>query len=178
VGVTIRFIEQPGADSVLAWLRSRPEKPEEVSTERSTVLYFREFGPLVYDAAGRVAAAASPVATVFSPRVRRGALWTVGEAHFLPMQLRRKFPGLHRIAADLAKWLSTFECVFALGEPSEFSYFLEGSVRNVDSSIYGLPSGLDALNGGRYFVSEGETDGRLEALCRQLRLRGVECADV
>lgn len=178
MGITIRFIEEPDANSVLAWLRARPQKPEEVPTERSTVLYFRDFGPLVYDAGGRIDTARSPVATLFPPRVRRGALWTVGEAHFLPAQLRRSFPGLHRTAADLAKWLASFQCVFAPSEPSQFAYFLEGSVRNEDSRIYALPSGLDALNAGRYFVSEGDSKDRVEALCGQLRLRGVECADV
>jgi hypothetical protein len=178
MGVTMRFIEEPGADCVLAWLRAHPAKPEQVLTERSTVLYFRAFGPLVHDARGHIDPALSPVATLFSPRVRRAALWTVGEVHFLPTQMRRKFPALHRTAADLAKWLSCFQCVFALGEPSEFSYYLEGSVRNADSPIYALPSGLDALGDGRYFVSEGESDGRVDALCQQLRLSGVECADV
>lgn len=178
MGVTIRFIEEPGPNRVLAWLRAHPAEPEEVLTERSTVFHFRACGPLLYDSRGHIDTALSPVATLFPPRVRRAALWTAGEVHFLPTQMRRKFPALHRTAADLAKWLSSFHCVFAPGASSEFAYYLEGSLRNEDSPIYALPSGLDALNDGRYFVSEGESDGRLDGLCQQLRLRGVECADV
>jgi hypothetical protein len=178
MGVTIRFIEEPGPNAVLEWFRAQPEKPEEVATDRSTVLYFRGLGPLVYDATGRINSALSPVATLYAPRARRGTLWTVGEVHFLPTPLRRRFPALHRTAANLAKWLSSFQCVFARGEPCEFAYFLEGSVRNGDAPIYALPSGLDALQAGRYFVSEGESEARVGDLCRQLRLRGLECADV
>jgi hypothetical protein len=178
VGVTIRFLEEPDANSVLEWFRDLPEKPDEVPAQRSTVLYFHGFGPLVYDAAGRIDTAASPVATLFAPRLRRNALWTVGEVHFLPAQLRRRFPGLHRVAGNLTAWLSSFDCVFARSSPCEYSHFLEGSVRNEDSSIFALPSGVDALTTGRYFVSENDGEERVEVLCKQLRLRGVECADV
>ncbi len=178
MGVTVRFLEEPGSNSVLEWFRDLPEKPEEVPTQRSTVLYFRGLGPLVYGGEGRIDPEASPIATVFSARVVRGALWTVGEVHFLPAQLRRRFPDLHRTATKLTRWLSSFECVFARGASCEYAYYLEGSVRNWDSSIYALPSGLDALKSGRYFVSEDESDARVDALCKQLRLRGVECADV
>jgi hypothetical protein len=178
MGVTIRFIDVPGANSVLAWLRARPEKPEEVATDRSTVLYYRAFGPLTYDAEGTIDTTASPVATLFFPRPCRGALWTVGEIHFLASNMRRTFPGLNRTATELRRWLSSFQCVFEPGQPTQFAYYLEGSTRNADSPIYALPGGLDALNGGQYFVSDSESDGRIEALCGQLRLRGVECADV
>ncbi len=178
MGVTIRFLEEPGANSVLAWFRALPEPPDEIPTERSTVLYFRGVGPLVYDEGGGIDSSLSPIATLFSPRVRRGTLWTVGEAHFLPAQLRRRFPSMHRTAADLAKWLSSFEVVFRPGEPSEYAYYLEGSVRNNDTPIYAFPSGVDALSGGRYFIAEGESEGRVDSLCRQLRLRGVGCTDV
>lgn len=176
MGITNRFIEEPGVDSVLAWFRALPERPEELPADCYTVLYFRSCGPLIHGEEGHIDPRRSPVVTLFAPRVRRGVLWTVGEAHFLPTQLRRSFPALHRTAADLAKWLSSFGAVFRSGEACEFAYYLEGSVRNGDSPIYALPSGLEALKSGRYFVADGESDGCVDSLCRQLRLRGVECA--
>ena len=110
MGITYRFISDPSELSeVVGWFRSLPVPPTEVSTERGVTLYFRESGPLEYDAKGAINPKASPVATIFLPRVRRGALWTVGEVHFLSTPLRQRFPALHKVSSAFSKWLAGFE---------------------------------------------------------------------
>ena len=52
---------------------------------------------------------------------------------------------------------------------------LEGSVRNYDPPVFALPSGLDALNSGRYFVDHRDNAYVLDKLCKALRLRGIQC---
>jgi hypothetical protein len=115
--------------------------------------------------------------TVVVPHVRRGVLWTVGEVHFWATPLRQVYPSLHRLSRALSTWLRQFPCVFARGrcQYPEWEYHLEGSVRSYDPPIFALPSGIQALNSGQYFVDHRETDGRLDNLCKALRLRGVEC---
>ncbi len=62
-------------------------------------------------------------------------------------------------------------------EPSngEWSYYLEGSVKNYDPPVFALPSGFRALKAGQYFVAEDDTATRLDELCSSLRLRGIHC---
>ena len=177
MGTTYRFIEAPiGMSEVLEWFRSLPAPPNEMPTERGCALHFPESGPLVYAAGGLIDAKASPVASVFVPRVRRGVLWTVGEVHFLATPLRERFPSLHRLSNAFSKWLSAHECIYSNKRASNpFSYWLEGSVRNHDSDVFALESGLGALKDGRYFVADDDTEFRLDAVCSSLRLRGVAC---
>lgn len=181
MGLTYRFIEQPGERSeVFDWFRSQPQAPEERAvTDRSVVLYFHALGALAMQSNGEIDSRSSPVVTLFKPRTRRGLLWTVGEVHFLPTPLRLKFPELHEISRRFAKWLSAMECVYSNKRAeNEFGYYLEGSIKEYDSPVYALPSGGAALRDGRYFVGEGDTEARLDGLCSQLRLRGVECTGV
>jgi len=178
MGTTYRYIANPHApDEVIGWFRALRTPPEEVPSERFAWLHFRSIGPIVHDADGRVDPCRSPVVTLFSPRVRRGILWTVGEVHFLPTPLRRSRPALHRVSSSFKKWLEGFDCVFSHepGVTNEWSYYLEGSVQNWDPPIYALPSGLEALRSGQYFVAEEDNDFRLDKLCAALRLRGVQC---
>jgi len=179
MGTTYRYLASPTEPSeVLAWFRSLPHAPTEVETDRSTVLYFRECGPLLYEPGGRIDSKASPVATIFHPRVRRGALWTVGEVHFLATPLRQRYPALHKASKALSNWLAGNRCVHSQEQADDqFTYYLEGSVRNYDSPVFALASGLSALEAQRYFVAEDDTESRLETICRHLRLRGVECSD-
>jgi hypothetical protein len=172
-----RFISDPAQPSeVLTWFRNLPVPPSETITPRSIVLHFRELGPLTEAPDGSIDGKASPVVTFFSPRVRRGILWTVGEVHFLPTPLRKRYPVLHEISASFSKWLSTFPCVFSnKTNDNEYNYYLEGSVKNFDPPVYAFESGLKALKAQRYFVSDEDTDARLNDLCKALRLRGVNC---
>lgn len=51
---------------------------------------------------GQIDATRSPVVKVFSPQVKRGVLWTVGEVDFLASPLRSLFPELHRVSKDFS----------------------------------------------------------------------------
>lgn len=178
MGSIHRFIADPSEPcEVLGWFRSLPSPPTEVPTERGFTLHFKQCGPLTYEANGRISQKASPVATLFLPRVRRGVLWTVGEAHFLATPLRSQFPDLHKISSAFSKWLVSFECVYSnKRKDNEFSYYLEGSVKNYDPPVYGFTSGLCALKSGRYFIGDDDNEYVLESICKMLRLRGVDCA--
>jgi hypothetical protein len=177
MGTTYRFIERPGLPSqVIEWFRSCKQPTEEVPTNRGHAFHFTACGGLSRDGEGAIDPKNSPVVTVFLPRVIRGALWTVGEVHFLATPLRERFPVLHKVNAQFAKWLLQSECVFSNkpGGASKWNYYLEGSTRNFDPPIYGLPSGLSALQDGRYFVGDDDPPIVIEKLCSALRLRGVE----
>ena len=174
-----RYIEAPNEPSpVLAWLRAASGQAEEIPVPRGLAFHFRQFGELVATGDNSVDVHRSPVVTVFVPHVRRGILWTVGEVHVWATPLRQLFPGLHRLSRAFARWLQQFACVFANGHARrrEWEYHLEGSVRNSDPAIFALPSGLEALNSGRYFVDRRDTDRVLDTLCKTLTLRGSPCA--
>lgn len=179
MGTTHRFIEEPKETSeVLEWFRALPQPPHEHTTVHGVVLFFREIGPLVYDANGEVDASKCPVANIFLPKARRGVLWTVGEVHLLATPLRQLFPELHKISSRFSRWLSARDCIFARTSASNpYDYYLEGSVRNFDCPIYAFESGLAAIRRERYFVAERDNDALLDRVCRALSLRGVECAE-
>ena len=177
MSTTYRFIADPAAASdVLNWFRGLDSRPDEIRTSRAAVFHFKVYGPLVDGPDGAIDAKRSPVVSVFSPRVRRGILWTVGEVHFHPTPLREQFPHLHKTSTSFAKWLRIRPCVFSNArKDNEHNYYLEGSVRNYDPPVYAFESGLKALNAQRYFVGNDDTESCLEDLCRTLRLRGVNC---
>jgi hypothetical protein len=173
-----RYIEAPNEPSpVLDWLRRAAAQAEEIALPRGVAFHFRQFADLVVADDNSVDVHRSPLVTVFVPQVRRGIVWTVGEVHFWATPLRQLFPSLHGLSRAFASWLRQFECVFAKGQSRhpEWEYHLEGSVRNSDPAIFALPSGLEALNSGRYFVDHRDTDRVLDTLCRALRLRGISC---
>jgi hypothetical protein len=178
MGTTYRFIEQPGTPSeVMAWFRALPQPPNEIPTESAMVLHFHEFGSLVYDSDRKVDMRQSPVVSVYLPQERRGALWTVGEVHFLATPLRKSFPQLHKISAAFSSWLATHDCVYSNKSASNvYDYYLEGSVKNFDSPVFALNSGITGLRAGRYFIADQDNDFVLDKLCRALALRGVKCA--
>ena len=163
MGATYRFIAEPSErQEVLQWFRSLPVPPLEEHVARGASLYFTDQGPLVRNSDGSIDVKHSPVASVFFPQIRRGALWSVGEVHFLSTPLRQQFPGLHKIRSAFSKWLAAHECVYS-NERKEhkFEYLFEGSVKNYDPPIYAFCSGLVALRAGRYFVSEGDNEATL-----------------
>ncbi len=177
MGSTYRFISAPrGYPEVLPWFRELKNPPREVMTDRSTVLLFEDLGPLRYADDGTVDGKSSQVASLFLPTVRRGVVWTVGELHFLATPLRKLYPGLHRIASEFSKWLEDHECVFS-NKRSEnpYNYYLEGSIRNHDAPVFAFDSGMNAFLCGRYFVGEADNEVVLDKLCKQLRLRGINC---
>ena len=177
MGTTYRYIAAPSEPSeVLQWFASLATPPTSVPTPRGVVLYFGEYGPLVSKSDGAVDSKASPVISVFVPRVKRGILWTVGEVHVLATPLRQRFPALHKVTTAFSKWLSQLECVHSNKRTNnEFTYYLEGSAQNWNPPIYAFDSGYRALLSGRYFVSDEDNDFVLDNLCKKLRLREVEC---
>ena len=177
MSITYRFIERPSEPSeVMAWFRALDAPITESQTPYGYALHFQDFGPVVSLPDGSINAEASPVVTVVLPEVRRGMLWTVGEVHFRSTPLRKQFPRLAAISRTFSAWLSQFECVFSNKRPENpDSYYLEGSSRNWDSPIYALPSGFAELRQARYFVSHSDNPASLDALCKKLGLRGVNC---
>lgn len=111
---------------------------------------------------------------VVLPSQRCGLLTTVGEVHFLATPLSA-FPQLNRVSKQFRGWLRQHPCIHShrQGFTGEWNYFLEGSVRNLDSEIFALPSGLAALQRGDYFVSADDSERTLDLVCRRLRLRDV-----
>lgn len=179
MSVTHRFIADPEEPSeVMAWFMSLGTPITEVPTEYGHALHFRDFGPLSYLPGGGIDADTSPVVTVVLPQTRRSSLWTVGEVHFRATPLRKRFPLLHKVNGSLSKWLSTFECVYSNRRPENpYSYYLEGSAKNHDAAIFSFQSGLEALKRERYFVGHTDNQYRLDAVCKVLRLRGVDCTE-
>ena len=82
------------------------------------------------------------------------------------------------MSSEFSKWLAGFECVYSnKSNDNKFAYYFEGSVKNYDSSIFALPSGIRALESQRYFVGDDDNEVRLDTICKSLRLRGVECSE-
>jgi hypothetical protein len=173
-----RFIEAPEEPcSALQWLRDQDLALNEHVFNWGAALYFSSLGQLHHNSDGSIDSERSPVVTVHVPRVRRGILWTVGELRFGPVPLSR-FPELERLRRRFLRWFEKSPLIYdhhPAGE-HEFDYYLEGSAKNW-GPIRAFPSGLAALRNGRYFVSQLETSGSLEKLCRTLALRGVICTD-
>ena len=179
MGKSYRFLADPAdeeAAAVLTWFRQLHESPCEVAAKQHVVLYFASLGPLQYAEDGTVDADESPIVTVVPPHTVRESLWTVGEVHFRTKALSRRYPALYRVSKAFEEWLNHHECVYSMADRSNRnSYYLEGSVRNHDSAIFALPTGLDALKSERYFVGAQDNDALLDKICRKLRLRGVPC---
>ncbi|WP_155908337.1 hypothetical protein [Asticcacaulis sp. YBE204] len=151
-----------------------PEPPEETPTEYGFVLYFRSFGPLVYNGNGSIDVSRSPVVTVVLPTLRREILWTVGEVHFLPTLSLPEGKRLQNIVRAFSRWLKEKNKIYDQSPKvvSPFAYYIEGSAKN-RGDIYALPSGLEHLERGGYVISHGDNEFVVDRVCRQLRLRGI-----
>ena len=86
-------------------------------------------------------------------------------------------PGYEKVTKAFRQWNRKHNVIFEQHPKtsSEFSYYLEGSIQNIASIVYALPSGLTALENGRYFIAECDAEYDLTPLLRKLRLRGMEC---
>lgn len=174
------FVEAPGPSSaVVEWFRSLPVLPEETPTPYGFVLYFRSFGPLIYDERGSIDASRSPVVTVVLPALRRQIIWTVGEVHFLPTLSSPEGKPLQGVVRAFSKWLKDKPQVYAQSPKAEnpLAYYIEGSAKN-RGDIYAFSSGHKHLQSGGYVVSHGDTEAAVDRVCRQLRLRGIDCGPV
>jgi hypothetical protein len=161
------------------WFRHLADAPEEIETSDYICLYFRKFGSLAYeppaeDAERKIDAKNSPLVSLFCPSLKRGVIWTMTEAHFLPA--RKRFPQLDQVNRQFRSWLSQYDLVFspASNFHHRWDYYLEGSFRNYDSDVYALPYAMRELRSGRYFVSAWDNRSRLDDIIRELRKRGVQ----
>lgn len=177
MAVTYKFVHDPAELSpILLWFRATGPAPREIEFAWGVALHFEACGPIQYLTNGTIDAEHSPVAALILPKVRREALWTVGELRIPATPLRSQYPALHRASAALSKWLGGHRRVFDVkGAERGFNYYLEGSVRNTSKEIFAFDSGLKALGRGRYFVGDADSDALLDKVCKQLRLRGIEC---
>lgn len=178
MAVTYKFVHDPAEQSpVLSWLRTTNAPPREIQFAWGVALHFEACGPIQYLSDGTIDAEHSPVAALILPKIRREVLWTVSELRILATPLRSQYPALHRACAALSKWLGDYRRVFEVKKGGEhgFDYYLEGPIRNTSKEIFAFESGLEALNNGRYFVGDADSDELLDKVCKQLRLRGIEC---
>ncbi|MES2661502.1 MAG: hypothetical protein V4689_22980 [Verrucomicrobiota bacterium] len=169
MGSTYRFLSVPAdAEIVCEWFRFLDPSPVVKATEKGELYDFNHLGALADTPAE------SPIVNVIFPRMRRGVLTTAGEVHFLATPAKR-FPELDRINQAFRKWVSRYPKVHSAkgGDDNSHDYLIEGTLRNWDSDIFALPSGIKALKAGHYFVADDDSEGRLDDLCKQLRLRGV-----
>jgi hypothetical protein len=160
---------------LLRWFGDLPAPPEVTHTPTHLVLYFRSLGPLVQkeDDPGAIDPTRSPIVTVFPPLRRRAALLTAAEVHFLTTM--RQFAEMKAVSRAFQSWLHQFERVFSRqARICEWDNYLEGSIRNFAEDVFALPSAMEALRRGQYFVAADDTDFVVDKLCRALRLRGVE----
>ena len=168
---TYRFLSDiDEANIIIEWFRDLSEPPVENRHETGILLHFKKLGPILDDTKS------SPLINVFMPSKKRGALTTIGEVHFLTSPIK-KFPQLAEVSRNFKKWLKKYNLVFShkLDHDVQYHYYLEGSIKNWDSDVYALPHGFNSLSKGNYFVSHYDNDHILENLCKQLRLRGVDC---
>ena len=173
---TFRFLSSPReAPAVLDWFSQLPDPPTPYPKPTGTLLHFGSLGSLSYCPDQTVDIRKSPLVTVVLPQVHRGSLWTVGEVHFLPSPLARRFPPLARVSKRFRIWLAQFPSVFSRAKAfeSRWDYFLEGSIRNRMADIFALPEGMQALNEGRYFVADDDNEHVVETVVKSLRLRGI-----
>jgi len=161
---TFRFLATDDeAPFVVSWFADLPERPNLTSTGSAVAVRFQneQTSP-----SGRV--------NIFLPMTVRGVIRTAGEVHFLDSWSAS--PALAGVLRRFRKFLAQFERVHPV-ESSPWNHFLEGSLRNFDAPIVALPAAFAALNEGtQYFVSDDESQSRIDTLCLALRLRGIDCA--
>lgn len=150
---------------------------EKMESEGVTHFWFKEIGPLFYTENKEIDPKKSPICSVYPVKRVRGALLSVGEVHFLPEKMKDKFPGLVLINRKFKAWLMNKELVYS-NKPNFdgiWDYYLEGSIKNYSQERDAFSSGLNLLKNEQYFVSDNDTKGMLDTVCKKLALRGVEC---
>lgn len=175
MATTYYYLSPPGESDVLDWFKSQPEESEEFSSPERMLLFYRQFGPLAQNAKGGVDAFSSPLISIYPPKTRRSALWTMGEVHFCSKG--GLFPKLERLRRRFQGWLWEKPVVWERKHDGTegYGYYLEGSIKNIADTVYAFPAGLSAFQSGQYFVAEHDNEGVIDTLCKALRLRGVDC---
>jgi hypothetical protein len=163
-------------DLVLQWFENTGEPFRLDDRLDAIVIHFFGMGPLVETEDRKAVQHQSPLVWIVKPKLIRRCLWTSGEVIFTPTPLKEIFPDLQKMNRRLAKWFQGFPLAYTHKKPndSEWSYYLEGSLKNWDGKLYALPAAYDSLRQGQYFVHHGDASGRLDGVCGYLRLRGVD----
>ncbi|WP_144036731.1 hypothetical protein [Sphingopyxis witflariensis] len=171
MAATYYFLSAPNERDVLDWFRRQPEAAERHLNEERMLLA----GPLIQKSESSLDASDFPLISIIMPKVRRGALWTVGEVHFLHKP--KEFPALERLRKRFQAWINENPRVWEQKHDGRegYGYYFEGTVRNIADAVFALPSGLTAFETGQYFVAEDDNDGVLDRVCSTLRLRGINC---
>jgi hypothetical protein len=164
------FLEAPSGTSVVEWFRTRKPTPERIVQNAGELYYFSELGPLERQPDGAVNLGVSPLVSVIVPRTTHGSLATMGEVHFLAAG-----KVLNPIANAFRRWIMRSDTSVAISPSNDAAgYFLEGEIKNITPRVHVLPSGQAELEAGRYFISDADASRDQSALCKRLRLRGVQ----
>lgn len=176
MAATYYFLSDPNDHGVLDWFRSQPETPEEHSNEIHLLLHYAQFAESAQSPDDSFDPSRSPIVSIYFPKVRRGALWTVGEVHFLHKS--KDFPALERLRKRFQAWINKSPVIWNRKHEGDetYGYYLDGTVKNVADAVFALPSGLTAYETGQYFVAESDNEGVLDRVCSALRLRGFDCS--
>lgn len=131
--------------------------------------WFKDFGEL------GASLDESPVALFYPPRKLADRLWTIGRFMFPQTHLQKKYPQLNKIKQMIRVELQKGMLLWNWRRPEEgdFSYYLEGAIKNHDYEVYGMPSSLPYLKTEGYFIEGEETVAALDILRKTLALRGV-----
>ena len=178
MATTYYFLSAPDEHDVLDWFRSQSDIAEEHPNEQRLLLFYRQSGALAHTEDDGIDVSRSPLVSIYSPKIRKSALWTVGEVHFL-WEGASRFPALERLRKRFQTWLREQPIAWERkqdGLAESYGHYLEGSIKNVADAVYAFPKGLMAFEGGQYFVAEHDNDAVLDRLCRKLRLLGIDCA--
>ena len=175
MGSTYRYIaSEEENQEILDWFSSYESKI--ISTDGAVHLWFPKIGRIVRNDSGEINKNESPIVSIYPVKSVCGSLLSVGEVHFLTNKLKKKFPELDTINRKFQSWIKKNELAFS-SKPSfdgQWNYYLEGSIKNYDTNIYAFPRGVTLLKSEQYFVADGESNGRLDTICKVLALRGVE----
>jgi len=159
---------------VADWFAALDEETSINDRADRTVYYFRALANEPLPVAENIDQKKTPLVFVVKPQRYRGSLWTDAEVLFTPTPLKSQFPKLHKINQSFAKWLKQFDLVFSQksGGPTEWNYYLEAGIQNYDAELYALPSAMQALRSGQYFVHHQANSAQLDTLAQAVRLRG------
>lgn len=159
---------------VVDWFSALPDEATVDDRPDRRLLYFRAMAAHSLPLDVTVDQGKMPFVFIEKPQKRRGTLWTDAEVYFSPTPLKPQFLGLHKISQSFAKWLRQFDLVFSQknAAQSEWLYYLEAGIQNLDNKLYALPAAMAALRGGQYFVHHRASSGQLDILAKSLWLRG------
>src|ERR1035437_2288794 len=159
---------------VADWFAALDEETSINDRADRTVYYFRALANEPLPVVENIDQKKTPLVFVVKPQRCRGSLWTDAEVLFTPTPLKLQFPKLQKNKQSFAKWLRHFDVVFSQrsGGPTEWNYYLEAGIQNYDAELYALPSAMQALRSGQYFVHHQANSARLDTLAQALRLRG------